>query len=245
MTRIVSLAERPDLEGAMWDMPNDWPLFSLEDPVAHQFFGYLPRDFPAFQLVAVDAAGLLIGKLNMIPFQWAGTVDDLPERGWDAVVERGFADHAAGRSPTAVSLLEARVLAAHLGTGLAKELLLAATRVVAEHGMHDLFGPVRPTRKQYEPATPMAEYVFRVRDDGLPVDPWLRAHVRLGAEIVKICPASMTIPGSLEQWRTWTGLPLDTSGPVEVPGAVVPVHVSVENDYAVYVEPNVWMHHRV
>jgi hypothetical protein len=28
-----------------------------------------------------------------------------------------------------------------------------------------------------------------------------------------------------------------------VPGALSPVHVSVENDYAVYVEPNAWIVH--
>ena len=65
----------------------------------------------------------------------------------------------------------------------------------------------------------------------------------MGAEIVKVCPAAMTISGSLEQWRSWTDLPFDASGAVHVPGALAPVHVSVEHDHAVYVEPNVWMRH--
>ena len=47
------------------------------------------------------------------------------------------------------------------------------------------------------------------------------------------------------QWREWTGLPFTTSGEVEVAGALSPVHVSVEQDHAVYVEPNVWVHHRL
>jgi hypothetical protein len=68
--------------------------------------------------------------------------------------------------------------------------------------------------------------------------------VRLGARIVKLCPLSMVVPGSLAQWRAWTGLPFTVSGPIDVPGALAPVHVSVEHDHAVYVEPNVWMHHR-
>jgi hypothetical protein len=34
-------------------------------------------------------------------------------------------------------------------------------------------------------------------------------------------------------------------GPVAVPGALVPVHVSLEQDHAVYVEPNVWVRHTV
>ena len=32
----------------------------------------------------------------------------------------------------------------------------------------------------------------------------------------------MVIPGTLEEWREWTGLPFDTTGPVEVPKALVP-----------------------
>lgn len=32
-------------------------------------------------------------------------------------------------------------------------------------------------------------------------------------------------------------------GPLVVPGALVPIHVDVDQDHAVYVEPNVWMQH--
>ena len=46
-------------------------------------------------------------------------------------------------------------------------------------------------------------------------------------------------------WRGWTGLPFDTTGPVEVPQALAPVHCDVAQDQAVYVEPNVWVHHRI
>jgi hypothetical protein len=70
-------------------------------------------------------------------------------------------------------------------------------------------------------------------------------HVREGGQVVKMCPASMAIAGSLAQWREWTGLPFDTSGPVTVPGALTPVEVSVPHDRAVYIEPNVWIRHRL
>ncbi|MBW3562003.1 MAG: hypothetical protein KY437_05850, partial [Actinobacteria bacterium] len=83
------------------------------------------------------------------------------------------------------------------------------------------------------------------RDDGELHDPWLRTHARVGASVVKVCPTSMTIPGTVDEWRSWTGLAFDTSGPTEVPDALVPVHVDVDQDHAVYVEPNVWMHHRL
>jgi hypothetical protein len=112
-------------------------------------------------------------------------------------------------------------------------------------GFGSLFGPVRPSQKALEPTVPIGDYVAWRRPDGLPHDPWLRVHERLGGRIVKIAPTSMTITGTLAQWRAWTSLPFDTSGDVVVPGALVPVHASVEHDHAVYVEPNVWMQHQL
>ena len=117
---------------------------------------------------------------------------------------------------------------------------------VRRPGFTDLVAPVRPSRKSEEPRTLIEEYAHRTRpDDGLPYDPWLRVHVRAGGVIDSVAPASMTVSGSLAQWRTWTGLPFDTAGPVEVPGALVPVHCESDRGYAVYVEPNVWVRHSV
>lgn len=73
---------------------------------------------------------------------------------------------------------------------------------------------------------------------------WLRTHLRIGGEIVKLAPCSMTVVGTLAEWSRWTGMLFDGSGEIEVPGALVPVLVSNENNYAVYVEPNVWIRHR-
>jgi hypothetical protein len=89
----------------------------------------------------------------------------------------------------------------------------------------------------------MAEYVHRTREDGLPVDPWLRTHVRAGGAVAAVAPCSMTVTGTLAQWRAWTGLPFDTAGPVLVPKALVPVDCHLERGYASYVEPNVWVRH--
>jgi hypothetical protein len=130
------------------------------------------------------------------------------------------------------------------GAGLAAVLLDAMRRNVSRLGITDLVAPVRPNAKD-DPEEPMSSYAFRTRDDGLPVDPWLRVHVRAGGEIVNIASISVTIPGTLAQWRAWTGLPFDESGPVHVPGALVPVICAVEHDVAVYVEPNVWVLHRL
>jgi GNAT superfamily N-acetyltransferase len=239
----VTLAERPDLTEAMWAMPDTWQPFMLEDPIVNAFFGRLPEEFAEYQLVALGPDDTVIAKVHSVPFAWSADDDDLPDRGVDGVLIRAFGDQRSGRATNAVSLAEAHIDPAYRGRGLSAELLRVAMANARRLGAADLLGPVRPTGKELEPRTPMTDYVARMRPDGLPTDGWVRTHVRLGGRIVKVCPASMTIPGSLTQWRSWTGLPFDTSGLTEVGGALVPVTVSVEQDHAVYVEPNVWIHH--
>lgn len=62
-------------------------------------------------------------------------------------------------------------------------------------------------------------------------------------QIVGTAPTSWLVSGTLQEWRSWTGLPFDRSGPVEVPGALTTVHCNVESGHAIYVEPNVWVQH--
>jgi hypothetical protein len=66
----------------------------------------------------------------------------------------------------------------------------------------------------------------------------VRTHVQLGARIVEVAPCSMVVAGTIAEWTRWTGLSPTASGPAIVPGALSPIHVSLEQDHAVYVEPN-------
>jgi GNAT superfamily N-acetyltransferase len=240
---IVTLAERPELLDAMYAMPKSWPTFMYHDPVA-QLMSRLPTSFPDLQFAALDGDEV-VGIVVAASFAWDGDLASLPDRGWDAILEQVFHDEDDGRTPTAATLLEAAVRPAKQRSGLSARLLTGVRDRCAALGFGSLFGPVRPSHKSMEPTVPIADYVARRRPDGLLADPWLRVHERLGAHIVKIAPTSMTISGTLAQWRDWAGLPFDVSGDVVVPGALVPVHASVEHDHAVYVEPNVWMQHRL
>jgi GNAT superfamily N-acetyltransferase len=129
------------------------------------------------------------------------------------------------------------------GRGIAQAMLVAMRDNARRLGFADLYAPLRPSDKHREPLTLFADYVARRRKDGLLYDSWVRTHVRAGARIVKIAPCSMVIAGTLAQWREWTGLSFAQSGPAIVPGALSAVHVSLEQDHAVYVEPNLWVHH--
>jgi GNAT superfamily N-acetyltransferase len=166
----------------------------------------------------------------------------VPAHGWDAVLLEAAGTDTTP-APGVASLLEATVRPDLQGRGLSRELLVLARERLRALGVVELFAPVRPSAKCDEPETPMAEYVARVRPDGLPADPWLRTHVRLGAAVVAVCPVSMTISGTIDEWAAWTGTRFAASGRATVPGALTQVHVDLEGDCAVYVEPNVWVRH--
>jgi hypothetical protein len=70
-------------------------------------------------------------------------------------------------------------------------------------------------------------------------------HVRAGGRIETVAPTSMVVPGTIADWRRWAGLEFTAPGQIAVPGALVSVHVSLEQDHAVYVEPNVCVRHVV
>lgn len=240
--RISTLAERPDLLQACWDMPTVWQEFMLQDPLSSLYYNVAHTEFPDFVFVAEDPAepGVAVAKAYSVPFLLIG--DELPDDGWDGAVRRGIRIRIAGDTPNAVSAIEIAVRPDRQGEGLSYRMLDAMRRQVAALGFSELFAPVRPNGKT-DPDEPMGDYAWRTRDDGLPVDPWLRVHVRAGGRIDKVATRSMVIPGTCSEWRDWTGLPFDSSGPVQVPTALTPVQCDVEHDFAVYVEPNVWVRH--
>ena len=240
---ITTLAERPDYTDRIYDFESPWPEFMIHDKVAETLLGQVRLTFPAHCVVATDD-GAVVARGLSIPFCSDHPGRDLyPDGGWDAVLTWGFADVRADRAATAVSALEISIDKAYQGHGLSHRMLSALRAAACNEGYESLVAPVRPNGKQGQPGMPMRTYVTQVREDGLPTDPWLRVHVRAGGRIVRVAPASMLIGGSLEQWRGWTGLPFDRDGDVEVPEALVPVQCKVDHDYAVYVEPNVWIHH--
>jgi GNAT superfamily N-acetyltransferase len=250
---VAPFAERPELRDRVFggEIQSAVPEFMRHDPAGALYFadGMLDQ-YREFGLVAVDPAepGRPVARAFSVPFAFRdGRVEreELPARGWDAVIRWGAEDQLAGRASNTVSALEIMV-APHLhGRGISQRMRVAMRDNVRRLGFADLYAPLRPTLKEKEPRTPFAEYAARRRGDGLPWDPWVRVHVRAGARIVKPAPISMVVAGTIAEWSEWTGMNFAHSGDIIVPGALSPVHVSVEQDHAVYVEPNLWVHHRV
>jgi hypothetical protein len=92
--------------------------------------------------------------------------------------------------------------------------------------------------KQRYPLTPIDCYLAWRRPDGTHLDPWLRTHERLGADIVKVASKSVVVAGTVAEW---TEMALPEGGVYVVSGALVPIEIDREWDEGVYMEPNVWM----
>jgi GNAT superfamily N-acetyltransferase len=243
---ITTRAERPEFGSDIWEMPDSWPEFMDHDPIAWSLYSVATAAYPELTVVATDGDGSVVGHGQATAFR----LDlegrrELPDTGWDQVLMWVSSDLRKGVEPDVASALEVSVHPDWQGRGLSTLILTAMRDAARARGFDTLLAPVRPSGKHLEPATPMSEYAYRTRADGLPEDPWLRIHVRAGGVIEKIAPASMVVGSSLANWRGWTGLPFDVDGPVEVPYALSLVHSAPEHDHAVYVEPNVWVRHRL
>jgi hypothetical protein len=178
-----------------------------------------------------------------VPVAWDGTPTGLPDS-IAGILENAVKPRASGHGATALVAL-AVITAGSEGQGYGSEMLRAMRSLTLEHGLDALVVPVRPTLKASYPLTPMERYVRWSRPDGAPLDPWVRLHWRLGAEIVGIAPRTLVIAGTVAQWEEWTGMAFPDSGSYVIPGALQPLTIDRERDEGRYEEPNVWMLHNV
>jgi GNAT superfamily N-acetyltransferase len=241
---IFTLRERPDLRPLIFasDLESVWPEFMRHDAVAQLYFAPSILDrYLDYAFVGV-ARGKVVARAFSVPF--AFNIDgraELPDGGWDEVIRWAHEDRMMGRAPNALSALEISLIPEVRGGGNSRALLDAIKACAKAKGFAELVAPVRPNQKHLHPFMSMRDYVGTVGVDGFPADPWLRTHLRAGARLMKVAPYSMTIVGSIADWSRWTGMSFDRSGEVPIAGALVPVTVSLEQNYAVYVEPNVWV----
>ena len=237
--KLFSQAERPELVERRGELGAAWDEFMYHDAVANRLWDRQYEEYPDLQLYLVDDEDRLVAESNAVPIPFGP--GELPDDGWDAALERAF----AGEPAQAVSAIAITIGVEERGRGLSKVMLAGMREVVAARGLADLVAPVRPSEKHRYPLTPMGRYVEWRRDDGKLVDAWLRTHEQAGATLVSVAPMSMRISGSVADWESWTGLRFPDTGMYVVPGALVPVEIDRERDEGVYVEPNVWMHHRL
>ena len=237
--QVYTYRERPDLAERFGEMQDAFPEFIHNADVTVEHWGKLREELPDLQLVLYDdERDAVVGRGQTMP---ASTRGGLPG-GVDDMLEHRFGPDGTDEADV-LSALVAIVDPRRQGEGLSRLLIEGMRSVAAQQGYPALIAPVRPTRKPEFPLIPLEEYAWWTRADGLPWDPWLRLHARLGAELVEVCPRSMVVTGSRAEWQEWTGLDFPADGDYVVPGALVPVRFA--GGTGTYVEPNVWMRHPV
>jgi hypothetical protein len=242
---VVTLAQRPDLvEAVPGVLASRWPVYLLAGRPGHDVdLTILATEVPGNQVVLLDGDDVLAIGLS-IPLDWDGTPDGLPS-GWDGALTAGAKLISEGRRGDAACAISLTLRPEATGRGLAAGMLRALKAAAGANGARALIGPVRPTYKSRYPLIPMAEYATWRTPDGRVFDPWLRAHLDLGAEQLAVGYPSMTVSGTVAQWEEWTGLPLPASGRYVIPGGLEPLEVDRDDDLGLYREANVWVAHPI
>jgi hypothetical protein len=242
---IVSYDERPDLDPAIDElMAATWPTFMNQYDVANACFGRAYDSWPSLQMMLLDDTGRLVALGNAMPLVWDGTDDSLPD-GWREQVLQSVADTDAGNGMNTLGAMQIAMRGDLRGAGLSGTMVGAMRAAALASGYRAVIACVRPTEKDRYPLVPIERYAFWTREDGLPFDPWMRLHARLGARIVRASPEAMIVRGTVAEWEAWTGMAFPDSGPYVVPRATQPVVIDRERDEGLYYDQNVWMIHPI
>ena len=235
---IATVRDRPELVERGWELTRDTlPEYNNHGDVLNRYWPRLTEELPDFQFHLVEG-GEVVARARTIPIRWDGSVADLPA-GIDGAIARGF-DEGDANVLCALVIMVPRALQ---GRGFSRLAVQAMVDIAASHSLRAVIAPVRPSMKERYPITPIERYTRWMRADGLPFDPWLRVHARMGAEILEPEPRSLHITGSVEEWEAWTGIALPEDGDYVFPHGLAPL--SIRAGRGEYWEPNVWMVHRI
>jgi len=242
---LWTLEERPDLGAALETFGSAvWPEFMHHGSTSDRLWGHMAESFGSYQLALTDVGGALVAVARSMPLAWDGSTEDLPA-GWDAQFERSVAGFDAGVAPDTLGAIMIVIDPEQRGSGLGSVMVSALQARARLSGFHTLIACVRPTLLGHYPLIPIDQYATWTRADGLPFDPWIRIHVRLGGRLSRPEPRSMHIRGSVAEWETWTGMAFPASGSYVVPGACAPVTIDRGSDVGTYHDPNVWIIHDI
>jgi GNAT superfamily N-acetyltransferase len=229
--KVVPLSEELLEHESSRQLRRAWPELVFHDTVSKDYWGRLYDERPEFQFGLVEGERVL-AEGNCVP------VAGMP-LSWRDAFPNAF---DSGEQPDRLCALQILIDPDLHGRGLSR-VMLEHMRGLAHARGWELVAPVRPTLKHRYPLTRIERYVEWRREDGLLFDPWLRAHERLGAELVGVAPDSLISKGTVAELEEWCGLAFPESGSYVVDGALVPVEIDRERDRGVYREPNVWMRH--
>ena len=240
---LVPTATRPELDDPARELfAEHWPEYIFHDAEVKEYLPRVGELFADWDFFALDG-DRLVGACYGVPLAWTRELDDLPS-GFTDSLRRAVTGHDAAVPPDTFAVLGAMVRRDESGRGWAGRIIAALRDRAVAAGLEAVIAPVRPTTKKLYPLTDIDTFARWTREDGLPLDPWLRTHVRLGASVLRGAPASQTMTGTVAEWERWTGLAMPSTGDYMIPEGLAVLTVDRETDRGVYADPNVWMRHR-
>ena len=243
MYELIPVAEAPELdEEAGQRFVEEWPEFIFHDEGVKPYRERRVEYFHDWEFYLVDENRRLIAGCWGVPLAWDGTIADLPG-GFTDSLARSVTAYEENVVPNTFVLMAAAVRSDEQGRGHASRVITAVRDRAVANGLPQVIAPVRPTLKLRYPLTPIETFMTWTREDGLPLDPWLRTHVRLGATLLAPAPASQTMTGSVADWEKWTGMLFPSTGTYTIPDGLTTLDIDRDADTGIYIEPNIWLRH--
>jgi GNAT superfamily N-acetyltransferase len=221
------------------------PMFAMEQSSV-LYSNEIDARFPDLQMVCCIEECKVAGIAHCVPIHiGALPTHELPDTGWSWALQIAVEQNKKGVMPDTICGLSITVLPDVQNAGVGSALIRAILSAARSRKMHRAVMPVRPILKSRWPSISMDEYLSWRRRDGYHVDPWIRAHEKVGGRVSHVCSRSMAIVAPLDKWRSWSGEKLDMTGSYALCGSLIPVRIDPTSGAGVYVEPNVWIIHEL
>lgn len=199
---------------------------------------------PDFQIGLVNKeTNDLAAIANSIPFSWHRPISELSDEGVSWIIDKGLHEPVDLNSANMMCAVSMSISRDERNKGISKILLEHLKQIAVSKKFTHFVAPVRPTLKTYYPLIPIENYVKWKNKEGGLFDPWLRTHVALGAQILKICTRSARVVAPISQWETWTGMIFPGDGSYIIKDALAPVEIQYKDGIGTYIEPNIWVYY--
>jgi len=223
-------------------MQEIWPKIILQSDVVKTYYDQLFQYFPNYQKVCINTENEVIGFINTIPIHWEKSLEDLPEEGWDWLIQKGISDYKNNIVPNTLGGLQIGISKAYQGRGLSKKIVEIGKSIQRKSKFKNFILPIRPTLKHLHPRLSMEEYLLK-KTAGKIYDPWIRIHNAGGAKIIKVCHRSMVIEGSITDWEKWSGMKFEKTGNYILEGALHEILMDLAASKSIYYEANIWLYY--
>jgi hypothetical protein len=242
--RVELTSARPWTEEDMEALfAEGFPEFIGGDKEVHKYIARVRESFREYDLMLTDENDQPAATGWGVPIVWSGDVSELPWSFAD-VLRQSLEVHDDSAAADTFVICGAVVHPSLKGSEAAASLLRALCDTAVAHHLAKVIAPVRPTLKHLYPLLDIDTYAAWMRSDGMPWDPWLRLHVRIGGEVIGLAREAQSMTDAVSRWEEWTGLELPVSGDYIIPKGMAPLRVDKTADLGTYVEPNIWVRHR-